>query len=199
LIRLYCATGNPGKLREFRMAAGPESGVDIELLARFGEIPPCVEDGLTFEENAMLKARHYGPHAGGLLFADDSGLEVDALGGAPGVYSARFAGPGATDGANNRLLLEKLQGVDNRAARFVCVIPLVEGERLLRVFRGVVEGRISDEPRGSGGFGYDPLFYYPPFGCTFGEAPAERKFAVSHRGQALRAMLAWLAASEPRP
>jgi XTP/dITP diphosphohydrolase len=199
LIRLYCATGNPGKLREFRMAAGPESGVDIELLARFGEIPPCVEDGLTFEENAILKARYYGPHAGGLLFADDSGLAVDALGGAPGVYSARFAGPGATDEANNRLLLEKLKGVDNRAARFVCVIALVEGERLPRAFRSVVEGRIIDEPRGSGGFGYDPLFYYPPLGCTFGEAPAERKFAVSHRGQALRAMLAWLAASEPRP
>ena len=199
MIRLYCATGNPGKLREFRMAAGPESGVDIELLARFGDIPPCVEDGLTFEENAILKARYYGPHGGGLLFADDSGLEVDALSGAPGVYSARFAGPGATDDANNRLLLEKLQGVGNRSARFVCLIALVEGERLLRVFRGVVEGRIIDEPRGSGGFGYDPLFYYPPFGCTFGEAQAERKFAVSHRGQALRAMLAWLAASEPRP
>jgi len=197
LIRLYCATGNPGKLREFRIAAGTESGVQIELLPLFPEIAPCAEDGLTFEENAILKARHYGPHASGLLFADDSGLEVDALGGAPGVYSTRFAGPGATDEANNLLLLEKLQGIGNRAARFVCVIALVEGERLLRVFRGVVEGRITGEPRGSGGFGYDPLFYYPPFGCTFGEAPAERKFAVSHRGQALRAMLAWL--SEPRP
>ena len=199
MIRLYCATGNAGKLREFRMAAGPESGVDIELLASFPEISPCVEDGLTFEDNAILKARHYASHAGGLLFADDSGLEVDALGGAPGVYSARFAGPGATDHANNRLLLEKLQGIEDRAARFVCVIALVEGERLLRVFRGVVEGCIADEPRASGGFGYDPLFYYPPFGCTFGEATAERKFAVSHRGQALRAMVAWLAASEPRP
>jgi XTP/dITP diphosphohydrolase len=192
LIRLYCATGNPGKLREFRMAARPESGVQLELLPRFPEIVPRAEDGRTFEENAILKARHYGPHAGGLLFADDSGLEVDALGGAPGVYSARFAGPGATDDANNRLLLEKLQGIGNRAARFVCVIALVEGERLLRVFRGVVEGRITDEPHGSGGFGYDPLFFYPPFGGTFGEAPAERKFTVSHRGQALRAMLAWV-------
>lgn len=117
---------------------------------------------------------------------------MDALGGAPGVQSSRFAGPGATDEANNRLLLERLQGVTNRAARFVCVIALVEGERLLNVFRGAVEGLITDEPRGRGGFGYDPLFYYPPFDCTFGEAPAERKFAVSHRGQALRAMLEWL-------
>jgi XTP/dITP diphosphohydrolase len=192
LIRLFCATGNPGKLREFRMAAGPEGGVAIGLLAGYREIPPCAEDGLTFEENAIRKARHYGPHARGLLFADDSGLEVDALGGAPGVYSARFAGPDATDEANNRLLLEKLQGVGDRSARFVCAIALVEGERLLRVFHGAVEGRITDEPRGSSGFGYDPLFYYPPYGSTFGEAPAERKFEVSHRGQALRAMLEWL-------
>ena len=192
MIRLFCATGNPGKLGEFRMAAGPEAEVAIDFLAGYHEIPPCAEDGLTFEENAILKARHYGPHAGGLLFADDSGLEVDGLGGAPGVYSARFAGPDATDEANNRLLLEKLQGVANRSARFVCAIALVEGERLLHVFHGAVEGRITDQPRGRGGFGYDPLFYYPPFGCTFGEAPAERKFAVSHRGQALRAMLEWL-------
>jgi XTP/dITP diphosphohydrolase len=196
LIRLTCATGNPGKLREFRMAAGPESGMEIQLLAGFSQIPPCAEDGSTFEENAILKARHYSRHAPGLLFADDSGLEVDALGGAPGVCSARFAAPDASDESNNGLLLERLQGIANRAARFVCVIALVEGQRLLRVFRGVVEGCITRELRGSGGFGYDPLFYYPPFGCTFGEVSAEQKFAVSHRGQALRAMLAWL--SEPR-
>jgi len=196
LIRLTCATGNPGKLREFRMAAGPESGMEIQLLAGFSQIPPYAEDGSTFEENAILKARHYSRHAPGLLFADDSGLEVDALGGAPGVCSARFAAPDASDESNNGLLLERLQGIANRAARFVCVIALVEGQRLLRVFRGVVEGCITRELRGSGGFGYDPLFYYPPFGCTFGEVSAEQKFAVSHRGQALRAMLAWL--SEPR-
>ena len=196
MIRLTCATGNPGKLREFRMAAGPESGMEIQLLAGFSQIPPYAEDGSTFEENAILKARHYSRHAPGLLFADDSGLEVDALGGAPGVCSARFAAPDASDESNNGLLLERLQGIANRAARFVCVIALVEGQRLLRVFRGVVEGCITRELRGSGGFGYDPLFYYPPFGCTFGEVSAEQKFAVSHRGQALRAMLAWL--SEPR-
>jgi len=191
LIRLYCATGNPGKLREFRLAAG-HAAVEIELLPRIAELPPCVEDGATFEENAIRKARHYGRHAPGLLFADDSGLEVDALGGAPGVYSARFAGPDATDRANNRLLLERLRGAANRGARFVCSIALVEGERLVGTWRGAVEGRILDEPRGAGGFGYDPLFYYPPFGLTFGEAGEEQKFAASHRGQALRAMLAAL-------
>ena len=127
---------------------------------------------------------------GRLLFADDSGLEVDALGGAPGVNSARFAGRHGDDDANNRLLLEKLRGVQNRVARFVCAIALVESGRLRGVYRASVEGVIIDEPRGEGGFGYDPLFYYPPFGCTFGEAGADRKLSVSHRGQALRAMLA---------
>ena len=105
-VTLYCATGNPGKLREFQMSAG-QAGIRVEIGAGFGDIPPCEETGATFEENAILKAQYYGRAAPGLLFADDSGLEVDALGGAPGVYSARFAGPEATDEANNQLLLEK--------------------------------------------------------------------------------------------
>ena len=194
MIRLACATGNPGKLREFRLAAQVQTvnRVAIELLPDFERIPPCVEDGATFEENAIRKARHYGPYAPSPLFADDSGLEVDALGGAPGVFSARFAGPKATDEANNRLLLERLAGVAGRQARFVCAIALIEAGAVRGVFRGAVEGIIAREPRGTGGFGYDPLFYYPPFGCTFGEAAAEQKFAVSHRGQALRALLASL-------
>ncbi len=169
--------------------AANHAPLEIELLQRYKEIPPCSEDGATFEENAILKARHYGPHAPGILFADDSGLEVDALGGAPGVYSARYSGPDATDEANNRLLLERLRGVEDRTARFVCWIAMVEGERLLATYRGAVEGVILEAPRGSGGFGYDPLFYYPPFGCTFGEATDEQKLLVSHRGQALRGML----------
>jgi len=178
------------------MAAGA-APVDIELLPGFREMPACVEDGATFEENAIIKARHYAGLAKGieerfLLFADDSGLEVDALGGAPGVYSARYCGHHGDDLANNRLLIANLQGVENRRARFVCAIALVEGAELRGVYRGAVEGLIVDEPRGAGGFGYDPHFFYPPFGCTFGEAGAERKFAVSHRGQALRAMLAAL-------
>ncbi len=188
-MRLYCATGNAGKLREFRLAAG-HAPVEIELVPGFRDTPPCVEDGATFEENAIIKALHYAPHVAGPLFADDSGLVVDALGGAPGVYSARFSGPHATDEANNRLLLEKLRGVEDRTARFVCAVAVVvDGDRLLGVFHGAVEGRILEAPQGAGGFGYDPLFFYPPFDCTFGEAGQEQKFAVSHRGQALRAML----------
>jgi XTP/dITP diphosphohydrolase len=189
LIRLYCATGNPGKLREFRLAAQGRSDIEIELLPNFENLPPCIETGATFEENALLKARHYGPYAPGLLFADDSGLEVDALGGAPGVYSARFAGPNATDEENNRLLLERLSGTTDRAARFVCAIALVENGQVRGVFHGAVEGVITKQPVGTGGFGYDPLFYFPPFACTLGEATAEQKLSVSHRGQALRAML----------
>ncbi len=191
LTRLYCATGNAGKLGEFRLAAD-STRIEIELLPAYRQLPVAVEDGATFEENAIKKALHYGPHAGGLLFADDSGLEVEALGGAPGVYSARFSGPHATDESNNRLLLEKLRGAANRKARFVCAIALVEGERVVGVYHGAVEGVILEEARGSGGFGYDPLFYCPAFGCTFGEATGEQKFSLSHRGQALRAMLASL-------
>jgi XTP/dITP diphosphohydrolase len=149
-----------------------------------------VEDGATFEENAIKKALHYGPHSAGLLFADDSGLEVEALGGAPGVYSARFSGPQATDESNNRLLLERLAGQINRKARFVCAIALVENGKVLDVYHGSVEGEILHQARGTGGFGYDPLFYCPAFGCTFGEATAEQKLSLSHRGQAMRAMLA---------
>ena len=192
MTRLYGATGNAGKLREFRMAAEGRTDIEIEPLPGFAQIAPCPEDGITFEENAIRKARYYGSRAPGLLFADDSGLEVDALGGAPGVYSARFGGFQATDATNNRVLLEVLQGVQPRTARFVCVLALVEGDQVRGLFRGSVEGLITDEPRGSEGFGYDPLFFYPPFGCTFGEVPPERKLEVSHRGQALRALLAAL-------
>jgi XTP/dITP diphosphohydrolase len=189
--RLLCATSNPGKAREFALAAGGR--VTLEPLPGFRDIPPCVEDGATFAANAMIKARHYGAHTSGLLFADDSGLEVDALGGAPGVYSARFSGPAATDESNNRLLLEKLHGVADRRARFVCAIAVVDNGELSGVYMGSVEGLILEAPRGSGGFGYDPLFYYPPFACTFGEVEGGRKFTVSHRGQALRAMIEALA------
>lgn len=186
-MTVYCATGNPGKLREFQLAAP-----DFDVRRVPVSVPPPEEAGDSFEANAAEKAIAYGRHVSGYLFADDSGLEVDALGGEPGVRSARYAGEQATDEANNALLLERLRGVGNRTARFVCVIALVRDGRLVKTFRGAVEGRILDAPRGSGGFGYDPLFYYEPFGCTFGEAPIERKMTVSHRALALAAMFDYL-------
>lgn len=186
-MTLYCATGNRGKLREFRLAA-ERFGIEVSQLPGLDEIPPCVETGSTFEENAVLKARYYGRHAPGLLFADDSGLEVDAVDGAPGVVSARYAGPGATDAINNALLIGNMRGRENRRARFVCMIALANRAELIRTFRGAVEGEILEAPRGSEGFGYDPLFYYPPYGRSFGEASVEEKMAVSHRGQALAAL-----------
>jgi XTP/dITP diphosphohydrolase len=186
-LKLYCATGNPGKLRDFSLAAG----LEWEFVPLIG-IPPCPETGATFERNAVEKAVYYSRHAPGLLFAEDSGLEVDSLGGAPGVLSARFAGAGSADRDNNRLLIEKLRGVNDRSARFVCVMALAKGGRALATFRGQVDGRIIDQPRGTGGFGYDPHFYYEPFGFTFAEASPQRKLEVSHRGRALRKMLEWL-------
>ena len=186
-MRIYCATTNPGKLREFRRAF--ENSIEVEILPGLQSIPVCEETGATFEENAIQKALYYSKHSKGYLFAEDSGLEVDALGGQPGVYSARFAGAGATDEANNRLLRERMRGVPNRIARFVCVIALAESGQLARTFRGEVEGSLAEESRGANGFGYDPLFFYPPFGCTFGEVALERKMAVSHRARALKALL----------
>lgn len=184
---VYCATSNPGKLREFQLAAP-----DFDVRALPKSMPPPEETGDTFEANAIEKAVAYGSRVTGYLFADDSGLEVDALGGAPGVISARYAGEHANDAANNALLLENLRGVENRTARFVCVIALVKDGKLVKTFRGAVEGRVIDEARGSGGFGYDPLFYCPEFGCTFGEATIEQKMQVSHRAQALAAMFTYL-------
>jgi XTP/dITP diphosphohydrolase len=196
-LRLYCATTNPGKLREFRLAL--EDSFDVEPLADLARIPPCDETGVTFEENSTQKALYYSNFCGDLLFVDDSGLEVDALEGAPGVYSARFAGPDATDQANNRMLLERMRGVSNRTARFVCVVALARGGQLIRLFRGEVDGLLTDAPSGANGFGYDPLFFYPPFGCTFGEAPLDRKMTVSHRARALLAMREFLNAGESPP
>jgi XTP/dITP diphosphohydrolase len=190
-VTIYCATGNPGKLREFRLA-GELLGIDVQPLADIKTIAAPEESGATFEANARLKAEYYSGFAPGPLFADDSGLAVDALGGAPGVYSARFAGEHASDHENNGLLLERLSDSSDRAARFVCVIALAERGRTLQTFRGEVEGEILHEARGPGGFGYDPLFYYPPFGCSFGEVDGPKKFDVSHRGQALRALLRYL-------
>ena len=175
-MRIYCATSNPGKLREFQKAAPDFEIVPISL-------PAPEETRRTFEENALLKAQYYGANLDGYLFVDDSGIEVDALGGRPGVDSAHF---------NNQWLLEQLRSVDDRTARFVCVIALVHNGKDLKLFRGAVEGRVLKEERGTNGFGYDPLFYYEPFGCTFGEADTEAKMRVSHRAQALEQMFTFL-------
>ena len=190
-MTVYCATGNAGKLREFRLAT-ERFAVEILELPDFKQLPACEETGRSFEENAILKARYYGQHAPGLLFADDSGLEVDALDGQPGVFSARYAGPGATDEMNNALLLGNMRGREDRSARFVCVIALANRGELIRTFRGVVEGELLDAPRGAEGFGYDPLFYFPPYGRSFGEVLVEEKMAVSHRGKALTALFRYL-------
>jgi XTP/dITP diphosphohydrolase len=196
-LRLFCATSNRGKLREFRLAAG--EGIGIEGLTAM----PCREDGATFAENAVLKALCYGRAAlanaalGGerplYVFADDSGIVVDALDGEPGVHSARFSGAGATDRSNNQLLLERLRSVpsDQRTARFVCSIALTRDGELAGTFHGSVEGRILEAPVGSGGFGYDPLFFYEPLARSFGELREEEKWVHSHRGKAFRQMLKW--------
>jgi XTP/dITP diphosphohydrolase len=191
---LYACSTNPGKLAEFALAAQQAEVPDlrVEILPGIREIAAPAETGVTFEENAALKATYYSGFTPELVFADDSGLEVDALGGEPGIFSARYAGSGASDIANNELLLRRLQNVINRHARFVCVIALAHKGRLLRTFRGIVEGEILHAPRGVYGFGYDPLFYYQAFGCAFGEVTPEMKFTVSHRGNAIRALLAWL-------
>ena len=212
LQTLYLASSNPGKLREFSEAAALRN-VTLAVLPRFAEITPCIEDGSTFEENAVKKALHYSRDCAGMIFADDSGLCVDALDGAPGIYSARYAGPWAGDERNNERLLAAIHEVEvqprgqvaapnkphnpiNRAAHYTCAIALAQAGQVLTVVEGRVDGIIIDEPRGTGGFGYDPYFYYPPLEKTFGEIHPEAKFAVSHRGAAFRKLLDYLYARE---
>jgi XTP/dITP diphosphohydrolase len=187
---LFLASANPGKLREFRDAASVR-GVAVEAVPGLRELPPCIEDGLTFAENARKKALHYSQYTAGPVFSDDSGICVDALGGEPGVYSARYAGPHATDAANNSKLLRELSrvGVNKPSAHYVCVVALAFQGTLLGIFEGQAHGLILDAPRGEGGFGYDPYFFFPPQGSTFAELTAEDKFAVSHRGAAFRRLL----------
>jgi XTP/dITP diphosphohydrolase len=161
----------------------------IKALSEFPEARLPEEAGQTYAENALVKARTAARLTGALALGDDSGLEVDALGGAPGLHTARFGGPGLTDRGRWELLLERLRDVPpgRRTARFRCVIALVGPARGEQVVEGVVEGVIAEEPRGSGGFGYDPVFFYPPLGRTFGEISDEDKQRVSHRGKALAA------------
>jgi len=196
------ATSNPGKLRDFAAAAAPHH-ITIRAIPGFNTLPLAVEDGSSFEENARKKAIHYSHFVPSeLVLADDSGLEVDALDGAPGVHSARYAalGPGplpvaenSADAANNLRLLRELTGVpeERRGARFVAVIAAARDGQALATFRGSVEGRITHDQRGSSGFGYDPLFFVPELGRTFGESSLDEKARLSHRGKAFRAFLEW--------
>ncbi|HEY3244147.1 MAG TPA: XTP/dITP diphosphatase [Phycisphaerae bacterium] len=184
---LLLATSNPGKLREIRQIL---SGLPIEIktLADFPDIQPPVEDEPTFEANALKKARHYARRTGLWTLADDSGLEVDALGGAPGVRSARYAGENAGDTANNAKLIAALAGVpaERRTARFRCAAVVSDGSRVWASAQGTVDGLIIDTPRGQNGFGYDPHFLLPQRGVTTAELPPEEKNRISHRGQAMR-------------
>ena len=187
---LVVATGNAGKIAEFEAALGP-AGYTVLGLAALSDDAPVEETGATFEANARLKAERYSlctPHR---VLADDSGLEVDALGGVPGVLSARYGGPDLTDAGRCSRLLEAMAGVPDakRTARFRCVLALAEAGRTLAIFEGAVEGTILKQPRGGRGFGYDPIFFHAPSGKVFGELSRAEKQAVSHRGVALRRFL----------
>ena len=185
-MKIVAATRNPGKLRELR--AGLEGlGIELKSPADFPEAPEVIEDGESFAANAVKKAKAISACTGLVALADDSGLEVEALGGAPGVRSARFAGEGATDEENNRKLLALLKGIpsEKRTARFVCVIALAWPGGKVETKEGTATGRILEAPRGNLGFGYDPLFYSPELCATFAEVGPEQKLKVSHRGRAL--------------
>lgn len=182
---LLLASQNPGKLAEMRQLV---AGLPFHVVGPrdLGILEAPEETGKTFHENAVLKARYYAGRSGLLTVADDSGLCVDALDGGPGLYSSRFGGEGATDDDRNRLLLEKLRGLprEKRGAHFTSAVAVVRGSEVLFDAQETVDGFIAEETRGSNGFGYDPLFFYPPFGHTFGETRPEDKDRVSHRGKA---------------
>jgi len=185
LLTLVIATGNPGKTAEIRdlLKGFP---INIRNLDDFGPIPPVVEDGDTFEENAYKKASFVSKILGYPALADDSGLVVEALGGAPGIYSARYAGENASDQQRCTKLLDEMKGQDNRQAAFECVISLAVPTGAALTYEGCCEGLIAEEPVGDGGFGYDPVFYFPPLKKTFGQLEREEKSLISHRGKALK-------------
>lgn len=192
--RIVIATGNAGKWKEIQTLLAP-LGLDVVRQTELN-VPDADETGLSFVENAILKARHAALHTGLPAIADDSGLEVDALGGAPGIYSARYAGVGASDEDNNRKLLAELHelGEHEPVARFQCVVVFMRhaADPVPLIAQGTWEGRVIASPKGSGGFGYDPLFFVPSEGCTSAELSPERKNRLSHRGQALARLAALL-------
>ena len=194
---LLIASFNPGKAREL-VALLAETGRSAVTLVEVGLREPYEETGRTYEENGLSKARHYARLSGRVTIADDSGLEVEALGGAPGPLSARYGGAGLGDEGRNRALLAALAGVpdERRGARYVAVAVIARPDGEARTFRGECPGRIAAAPRGEKGFGYDPLFFYPPYGATLAEVSDERKHAVSHRGAAFRLLAGFLASEE---
>ena len=196
-VKLFLASSNPGKLAEYcalATAAAPSLPIELELLAGFDALPQFEENAPTFGENAAGKALHYSRQRDGLVFADDSGLVVPALGGAPGVHSARYAGPRATNAEKIQKLLIEMRGKTGteRATYFVCAIALARRGRAVAIVSDRVDGEILEAPRGSGGFGYDPVFYFPALKKTFAELNAEEKNHLSHRGKAFRRLLATL-------
>jgi XTP/dITP diphosphohydrolase len=196
-VKLYLASSNPGKLAEYRAMAqnpGSDLAIELELLPQFKSFPAYEENAPTFAENAAGKVLHYSRLHDGLVFADDSGLVVPVLGGAPGVHSARYAGPHATGSERNAKLLAALHGkvATERKAYFVCAIALAKQGRARAVVTARVDGEIMGAPRGVAGFGYDPVFYFPPLGKAFAEIPAAEKNQYSHRGQAFRKLMTFL-------
>jgi XTP/dITP diphosphohydrolase len=198
LNKLVVATMNPGKVREFAAALIP-AGLEIVGLDYLSVVSAVEETGATFEENARLKAEHYSSKTDLTVLAEDSGIEVDALGGEPGVYSARYGGSDLNDVDRNLQLLEALRGVEaeRRSARYRSVIAIAREATTLATFAGVVEGRILEEPRGDQGFGYDPIFFHEEAGC-FGELSTSEKERWSHRGQAIREFLRAVRNEDPR-
>jgi XTP/dITP diphosphohydrolase len=181
---LVLATRNEGKIAEFKQLVA-DFDIEIRSLKDFGPIPPVIEDGETFEDNAVKKAHFTAKVLGFPALADDSGLMVKALGGMPGVHSARYAGEDASDEANNLKLLRAMEGESKREAAFMCIIAIAVPTGPALIYEATCEGVIAQELRGSKGFGYDPLFYYPPLGKTFAELTTGEKNQVSHRGKAM--------------
>ncbi len=189
MTKILFATGNEGKMREIRMIL---EGMDAELLSlkEAGITVDIEENGATFEENAVLKAKTVMELTGDIVLADDSGLEIDYLNGEPGVYSARYMGENTSYRVKNKSLIDRLEGVpeEKRTARFVCVTAAALPDGRILTARGTIEGRIGYEERGEGGFGYDPVFFLPEYGCSTAELSPEKKNELSHRGKALRAL-----------
>ena len=188
--RIIFATGNENKMREIRMILA-DLGLEILSMKEAGVDVEIVEDGMSFEENSEIKARSVSRVlTSDIVLADDSGLEIDYLDKAPGIYSARFAGEETSYDIKNRILLDRLEGVpdEERTARFVCAIAAVFPDGTVATVRKTIEGQIAHESAGANGFGYDPIFYVPEYGCTTAEMTPEQKNELSHRGKALRAM-----------